>query len=101
MIRHVVLLRWVEGTTEAQHQAVVDGLSELPARIPAIARYRIGSDLGLAEGNADLTVIADFATADDWRIYTDHPDHVQVITERIRPQLAQRTAIQYDLDADG
>ena len=98
MIRHVVLLRWVDGTTEAQHQAVLDALHELPGRIPEIVRYRIGSDAGLAEGNAHVSVIADFATADDWRTYSTHPDHVRVITELIRPQLEQRSATQYEFD---
>ena len=98
MIRHVVLLRWVEGTTEAQHQAVLDALHELPGLIPEIVRYRIGADAGLAEGNAHVSVIAEFATADDWRTYSTHPDHVRVITELIRPQLDQRTAIQYEFD---
>ena len=103
MIRHVVLLRWVEGTTEAQHQAVLDALHELPGLIPEIVRYRIGADLGLAEGNAHVSVIADFATADDWRTYAGHPEHVRVITELIRPQLEARTAIQVEFDpaADG
>ncbi len=97
MIRHIVLLRWREGTTEAQHRAVLDALDELPGLIPEIVRYRIGSDLGLADGNAHLMVIAEFASADDWRTYSTHPDHVRVITERIRPLLAQRTAIQYEI----
>lgn len=97
MIRHVVLLRWTEGTTAEQHQAALDALHELPALIPEIVRYRIGADAGLAEGNAHVTVIADFASADDWRTYSTHPEHVRVITERIRPQLEQRTAIQYEV----
>ena len=98
MIRHVVLLRWIAESTADQHQAVLDELAALPGAIPEIARYRLGEDLGLAEGNAHVTVIADFASADDWRTYSTHPDHVRVITELIRPQLDQRTAIQYEFD---
>lgn len=98
MIRHVVLLRWVDGTTESQHRAVLDALHELPGLIPEIVRYRIGSDAGLADGNAHVTVIADFANADDWRTYATHPEHQRVIAELVRPQLDQRTAIQYEFD---
>jgi len=98
VIRHVVLLRWKEGTTTEQHQAVLDALHELPGLIPEIVRYRIGADLGLAEGNAHVSVIADFATEDDWRTYTGHPDHVRVITELIRPHLETRAASQYEFD---
>lgn len=98
MIRHIVLLRWREGTTEAQHRAAADAIGELPGHIPEIVRYRIGSDAGLADGNAHLTVIAEFATADDWRTYNDHPEHQRVIAQYVRPHLDQRSAIQYEFD---
>lgn len=98
MIRHVVLLRWTAESTADQHQAVLDELTTLPAAIPEIARYRLGEDLGLAEGNASLSVIADFASVADYEGYRDHPEHQRVIAERIKPILAGRAAVQYEYD---
>lgn len=100
MIRHVVLLTWTPDATPEQHQAVVDTLRGLPAVIPQIVRYRVGTDLGLAEGNVDLVVIADFASAEDYVVYRDHADHQAAIATRIKPILAGRTAIQYEYDDD-
>jgi hypothetical protein len=96
MLRHVVLFRWAPEVTEAQEQAVVDGLAGLRAAIPEIAEYRYGPDLGLAEGNHDFAIVTDFASRDDYGIYRDHPAHRQFIAERIRPLLGERVAVQFD-----
>lgn len=99
MIRHVVLLRWTPESTPEQHRAVLDELSALPTAIPEIHRYRLGEDLGLADGNASLSVIADFASGADYETYRDHAEHQRVIAEHIKPILAGRSALQYEYDS--
>ena len=98
MIRHIVLLRWTPESTPDQHRAVLDELRALPTVIPEILRYRLGEDLGLAEGNASLSVIADFASVSDYEVYRDHPEHQRVIAEHILPILAARSALQHEYD---
>lgn len=95
MIRHCVNLTFTPGTTEAQVQAILDGLAGLPGAIPEIRAYTFGRDLGLAEGNASLTVVADFDDVDGYVVYRDHPAHQKVIAEAIRPVLASRAAGQF------
>jgi hypothetical protein len=73
-VRHVVVFSWTE-----------------------IRDYRFGPDLGVNEGNADFVVVADFDSLDDYLVYCDHPDHRAVVNETIRPLLADRTAVQYQL----
>ena len=99
MLRHVVCLTWKPGTAAGDVEAVRAALVALPATIPEIRAYRVGTDLGLVEGNADFGVVADFDDADAWRIYQSHPEHVRIITELIRPHLAARTAVQFDVSA--
>lgn len=95
MFRHVVLITFTADATEARQQALLDGLSGLPAQIPEIRNYVFGTDAGLAEGNASLAVVADFDDIDGYRVYATHPAHVRVITELIRPIMAARTAVQH------
>jgi hypothetical protein len=97
MIQHVVLLTFVPEATDDQRQAVVDGLRALPSTIPQIVSYHVGLDLGLADGNASLGIVAQFADQTGWAAYRDHPDHVAVINDLIAPIKASRTAVQYDL----
>ena len=98
MFRHVVMFRWAPTATAAQIDAVVDGLGALPAEVPSVRAYRFGPDAGLAEGNFDFTVVADFDDVDGYVVYRDHPDHRSLITELIAPIVAERVAVQYELD---
>jgi len=97
MFRHVVLMRWKPDATDAQRAAVVDGLHALPGLIPELRSYSIGSDARVNEGNYDLAVVADCDDVDGYLVYRDHPDHQAVIAEHIRPILAERAAVQYQL----
>lgn len=98
MFRHVALFVWNDDATDAAKVAVAEGLTALPAVIGSIREYRIGVDAGLAEGNSDFAVVADFDDVAGFLVYRDHPEHQRVLAERIRPILASRAAVQYEFD---
>ncbi|HEY5154832.1 MAG TPA: Dabb family protein [Acidimicrobiales bacterium] len=95
MFRHVVMFRFVPDVTDAQRQAMVDGLATLPAAIPQLRSYVLGPDAGVSDGNWDFAIVADFDRVEDWRIYTADATHQAVIAERIRPIVAERAAVQF------
>ena len=97
VIRHCVLLRFDPRATDEQRRAVLEGLATMPDEIEAIQRYEFGLDAGLADGNWDLAVTADFADVAGYRVYAGHEAHVQLITERIKPILADRAAVQFEI----
>ncbi len=97
MLRHVVLFTWAPGTTPDQIAAVTDGLRALPAVIPEVRGYRVGEDIGVSDGNHDFAVVADFDSVAGFVAYRDHPAHQAVVVERIRPILAERAAVQYEV----
>jgi hypothetical protein len=90
------MFEWVEGVTPEQIAAVGEALFPLPAIIPEIRSFRFGPDAGLAEGNFDYAVTADFDDVDGFRAYRDHPDHRMVARQVIGPILAARAAVQFD-----
>lgn len=94
MFRHIVLLTLDPAAATTQRDEIIDALTGLPAAIPEISSYRVGADAGLATGNADIGVVADFATQADYETYRDHPAHQAVIERLIAPVLAGRMAIQ-------
>ena len=98
MIRHTVLFSWADDVTSEQVDAMVVELTTRVATLPTIAAYRHGPDLGLSDGNADYAIVAEFASTEDYVEYRDHPDHVEVITQSIKPLVAQRMAVQYEID---
>ena len=97
MFRHVVLFTWKEGTTREQQQRVADELRRLPGVIGQIRGYQVGLDAGLAPGNYQFAVVADFGTVDDYLVYRDHPVHRAIIAEHIQPLIASRAAVQYEI----
>ena len=93
-LRHVVMFRFVEGTTAEQRQAISTALAGLPGAIPEIAAYSFGDDEGINAGNWDFAVVADFASAEDYLVYRDHPVHRAAIDAHIAPVVAARAAVQ-------
>ena len=92
--RHTLMLRFNERTTDAQKQALLNALAQLPGTIPQIRRYEFGLDLGIA-GSADFALVADFDSEQDWRAYRDHPDHRAVARDFVAPIIAEAIRVQY------
>lgn len=93
-IRHVVTFKFNEGVSEETIAEIGAKLAELPGHIAAIQDYSFGADLGLADGNYDYAVVADFETEDDWIEYRDNPVHRALIADLIAPNIADRCAVQ-------
>lgn len=79
MVRHVVLFRWIEGTTEAQIGKVAAGLSEMSSEIASIRAYSHGRDLELGSDRFDYAIVADFDDLEGLAAYTRHPAHQEVL----------------------
>ncbi|GAA0980851.1 Dabb family protein [Acrocarpospora macrocephala] len=97
MFRHIVLLAWTADATAEQKADAAAQLAKLPGAIPEIRHYEIGVDAGVNEGNHDLAVVADFDDVDGYLVYRDHPAHLAVITDYLKPILATRAAVQHQL----
>lgn len=98
MLRHVVMFRWVDGTTKEHVEKVSRGLDSLASSIAEIHRYEHGPDLGLNPGNHDYVVVADFLSQSEYLVYRDHPLHTAFIAEHLAPLIALRVAVQYRVD---
>lgn len=96
-MRHCVMFTWNDGVGDDVVEAVRAGLDRL-AELDVVAAYRHGPDAGIADGNWDYAVVGDFATVDDYRVYAADPDHVALIGELIRPNIAARAAVQFHHD---
>jgi Stress responsive A/B Barrel Domain len=97
VIRHIALLTFDDGATDAQVEAIETALSALPGRLPRMRRYEIGRDLEINSGNTSFAVVADFDNVADYLAYRDDPEHRRIIAELIAPILAARAAAQYEI----
>ncbi|MGB3411376.1 MAG: Dabb family protein [Microthrixaceae bacterium] len=95
MLVHTVLLKFSTDTSEDHLDRVCDSLRGLPAVIPTLVSYRVGRDLGLAEDNFQIAVVAEFADEAGYVAYRDDRTHRSIITEQIQPHLVARSASQF------
>ena len=97
--RHVVMFQWADHVDVDHIARVRDALDALPDQIPQVRSYQHGADVGVAEGNFDYAIVADFDRVDDWRTYRDHPAHVLFVEELVKGHVANRSAVQYQPQA--
>jgi hypothetical protein len=90
-LRHIVTLTFRDDTTDDQVHEIVEALRRLPSQIDEIESYE------LAEGNAHLGIVADFASVEAYEVYRDHPAHHAVITQLFVPVIAGRSALQHHI----
>ncbi|MGB6057238.1 MAG: Dabb family protein [Microthrixaceae bacterium] len=95
MFVHAVLLKFSPETDEGHLEGIIDSLRGLPAVIPSLVSYRVGRDLGLAEDNFHIAVVAEFADEAGYITYRDDPTHRSIITGQIQPHLVARSASQF------
>jgi hypothetical protein len=98
MFRHIALFQWNEEATDERKRAALDGLAALPGQIPEVRSFRFGADAGLSNGNFDVAVVADFDDAEAYRRYAEHPAHVALLTDLIRPIITARAAVQHHME---
>jgi len=91
------MLTFTNEATEEQKQALYEGLAEMPRVMEFIQRYEFGPDLGLREGNPSMALVADFDSEQDWREYSAHPDHLDLIEKLVRPITASSSRVQYEV----
>ncbi len=96
MITHVVSFRWKPETTPNQIDMIRAGLATMPNLVPTIRTYRYGSDIEGSETNMDFAIVATFDSMDEWHAYDEHPDHVRLRSEVIRPWIAERASVQFE-----
>ncbi len=97
MIRHVALFKWQPEVSHAQIEAVEEALGTMAGRVATIRDYRFGRDVGLADGNYDFAVVADFDDADGFRAYATDDEHRRVIVDHIQPLVDTVVRIQFAL----
>jgi hypothetical protein len=97
MIRHVVVFTWAAEADADRRRTTVEALRRLPEDVGGMTSFVVADDAGLTGGNADTVLIADFADSEAFSRYAQDPVHLAVIAEHVRPWLAGRSAVQYQV----
>ena len=82
VFRHVVMFRLVDGVSAAAREEILQGLAGLAREVPEIQGFAFGPDAGLAAGNFDIAVIAEFANEAAYARYAAHPAHIEFVSKQ-------------------
>src|SRR5688572_8692416 len=97
MIRHVVIFTWSAAADAGRRSTSVQALRRLQQDVGGMESLVVAEDAGLTDGNGDVVLIADFPDAEAFSRYAQDPVHLAVVAEHVRPWLAARSALQYQI----
>jgi hypothetical protein len=97
MIRHVVVFTWSEAADAQRRAGAIEALRRLRQDVGGMTSLVVAEDAGLSEGNADTVLVADFPDVEAFSRYAQDPVHLAVLAEHVRPWLAARSAVQYEV----
>jgi len=79
MIKHVVLMKFKSGASEARFSELENCLKALPEAIPEIKSYEFGLDVVRSERSYDFALVSAFENMDTLDIYRNHPNHLEAL----------------------
>ncbi len=94
MIKHIVLVKFKQGTPRSEIEKIIEGLRGLPGRIPEIRGYEVGEDVVHSPRSFDLAIIGRYDDLDALKRYQDHPAHVPIATA-LRAVSEQMVAVDF------
>ncbi len=95
-LRHVVMFKFKDDSSEADVQKVVDAFRQLPSQIPQIASFEYGtnnSPEGLADGFTHCFLVT-FKSEADREAYLPHPKH-KAFVDVLKPHLDKVLVVDY------
>ena len=80
MLRHYVLLKYHDGTSEAHISAFCERMLALRGTVTEIQRLEIGRDELHDARSWDVVLVMEFTSVEALRTYQRHPAHVAIMT---------------------
>lgn len=96
LLRHVVLFKFKESSSEEEVQKVVDAFRALPDKIPQVHSFEYGtnnSPEGL-DGGFTHAILMTFKSEADRDAYLPHPAHQEFI-EVLKPHMEKALVVDY------
>jgi hypothetical protein len=97
LFRHVVLFRFHQDAPPAAIDVALEEVRGLADAVPSVRALEVRIDAGEDADSHDAAVLVTFDDAAGYRAYRDHPEHVRVVADHLRPLISTRAAVQFDV----
>ena len=99
MVKHVILWTFREQYYAAQIEEmkadIKKGLEGLKGVVPGLVEIHVITD-PLPSSNCDLMLDSTFESVEALKGYSEHPAHVAVANEKVRPFMSSRICMDYE-----
>jgi Stress responsive A/B Barrel Domain len=100
MLRHAVVFRLRRPISQADHDALVNGLTDFAADPPfATGPAQVEASLhlrGESPRTGDVLLTVEFPNADAFPEYINHPHHIALVTDVLEPLCEGWWSVQYE-----
>lgn len=100
MVRHIILWRLKDEFTAPERQEIKQsiklGLEGLKGVVPGLLEIKVQVDGRLETSNADVMLDCILESAEALAVYAQHPAHVAVANEKVRPYTSCRVCLDYE-----
>lgn len=99
MVKHVIIwkLKDMPESEKAEHKRLIkEGLGSLNGKIEGLTEIKVITKL-LPTSTGDLMLDSTFTSAEALKGYSVHPEHVKVADERVRPFVADRKCVDFEI----
>lgn len=99
MIKHVIIwkLKDMPESEKAEHTRLIkEGLESLNGKIEGLTEIKVITEL-LPSSTGDLMLDSTFTSAEALKGYSVHPEHVKIADERVRPFVADRKCVDFEI----
>lgn len=98
MVKHVILWQLKDELSQQEKEKIKteikQGLEGLQGIIPGLLEIHVNKD-GLSSSNADLMLDSAFEDEAALQGYAQHPEHVKVADQKVRPYTKNRVCLDY------
>lgn len=99
MVKHIIIWKLKEMPEEekAEHKAhIKEGLEGLKGKIDGLLEIKVVTEL-LPSSSGDLMLDSTFADEKSLKAYAVHPEHVKVADGQVRPFVADRKCVDFEI----
>lgn len=100
MVKHVILWKLDDKLSESEKEQVRSNakreLEGLVGKVPGLLSMQITVER-LESSNADMMLDSTLESAEALKVYKDHPEHLRVANNYVRPYTVQRLCLDFNL----
>lgn len=95
MIKHIVLFRFTDDSTDAQRQSMLEELAIFPQQFPAMRSWTMGENRSSRDDRFSHGFVVEFETEEQLVEYLATDTHERFVRDRFRPMIQERAVFSY------